>query len=84
MSKLKAVAKRDLRARWLWVLALALTAVAGPVQLPAHRRLAGSFPIDDTLMFNPCQESISAGNWLGNTIGSRWASIRFMRSGWRF
>ena len=87
MSKLKKLLpKRDLRARWLWVLALALTAVKlGLCSFQLIVSLAGCFPIDDTLMFN-LAKSISAGNWLARRIRirSRWASIRFMRSGWRF
>ena len=85
MSKLKKLLpKQDLRARWLWVLALALTAVK--LGLCSFQLIVASpdlSPIDDTLMFN-LAKSISAGTGWENTIGSRWASIRFMRSGWRF
>ena len=66
MSKLKKLLpKRDLRARWLWVLALALTAVK--LGLCSFQLIVASpdlSPIDDTLMFN-LAKSISAGNWLG-------------------
>ena len=66
MSKLKKLLpKRDLRARWLWVLAQALTAVK--LGLCSFQLIAASpdlSPIDDTLMFN-LAKSISAGNWLG-------------------
>ena len=66
MSKLKKLLpKRDLRARWLWVLALALTAVK--LGLCSFQLIVASpdlSPIDDTLMFNLAKR-ISAGNWLG-------------------
>ena len=66
MSKLKKLLpKQDLRARWLWVLALALTAVK--LGLCSFQLIVASpdlSPIDDTLMFN-LAKSISAGNWLG-------------------
>ena len=38
---------------------------AGPVQLPAHRRLAGSFPHRRHADVQRLAKSISAGNWLG-------------------